>query len=109
MTSTTYPLGAFVCVKFGTYGTQLARVEGFTKTGRYKVRAYNAGREEWYPSLRTVKEEEIVSSWVKPLPDLSKAFRVYLKDEEGNYLYEERTDGRMISKISWKPLHEIVS
>lgn len=99
-----YELGEFVCVRFGCYGTQLARVEGFTKTGRFKVRAYNAGREEWYPSLRTVKEEEIFSKWLKPLPDLRKAFRTYVKNEAGEYIREEGVGGRSIWKTVWEPL-----
>ena len=105
--SAQYELGEFVCVRFGCYGTQLARIEGFTKTGRFKVRAYNAGREEWYPTLRTVKGEEIFSRWLKPLPDLRKAFRVYEKSEAGEYLYETLPNGRRISKVHWEPLPAI--
>ena len=45
-------VGDFIHVRHGV-GTQLARVEGFTRTGKPRFRAFNASRNYWMPNLRT--------------------------------------------------------
>jgi hypothetical protein len=77
-------VGDFINVRFGV-GTQVARVEAFTRTGKPKVRAFNASRDYWMPTLRTLNPGDIIGevTWStltythrgigydqKPLPDL---------------------------------------
>jgi hypothetical protein len=87
MTDHSYKIGDFVCVRYGCYGQQLARVEGLTKTGRLKVRAYNAGRETWYDSIRTVPCTDILSFWLNPVPEL--VIRVNAYDADGYPKFDE--------------------
>lgn len=46
-------VGDIVNVRFGK-GTQLSRVEGFTKSGKPRVRGFNASRNYWMPNLKTL-------------------------------------------------------
>ena len=45
------PLGTLVRVRFGV-SSQVAKVEGFTRTGKIKVRGFNASRNRFYDNLR---------------------------------------------------------
>ncbi|MDR3474507.1 MAG: hypothetical protein P4M09_22890 [Devosia sp.] len=54
------PVGQIVRVKFGQ-SSQMAKVEGHTRTGRVKVLAWNASRNTYYPNTRTLDLGEIIS------------------------------------------------
>lgn len=69
-------IGALIYVKHGI-GKQIARVEGFTKGCRIKVRAYNASRGKWMNNLRPILPIDVRGNSDKqttdfaPLPALS--------------------------------------
>jgi hypothetical protein len=59
--------GSFAIIRFGANATQTAYVSGHTKTGRAKVRAWNATRTRWMPNLRTLDARDFVEVIDRPL------------------------------------------
>lgn len=59
MATTSHKIGSEVYVPFGAGKFQRARVEGYTRTGKVKVRAYNATQGKWMPNTRTLDPEDI--------------------------------------------------
>jgi hypothetical protein len=51
---TQFKIGDYLWIPFGSGKTQAAHLEGFTKDGRLKVRAYNKSKGKWMPNLRTI-------------------------------------------------------
>lgn len=49
---------AIIVIPFGYLATQLAHVVGHTKTGRVKIRAWNATRSKWMPNTRTLDADD---------------------------------------------------
>ena len=60
----TYPIGARVRVPFGAGKYQLAIVEGYTRKGDAKVRAYNRTQGKWMPNTRTIPVDRLRPEYV---------------------------------------------
>lgn len=53
-------VGSYVTIPFGAVSTQLGHVEGYTRTGKVKVRAWNATQRHWMPNTRTLALDQII-------------------------------------------------
>jgi len=72
-------LGDFVIIAFGTNGSQAARVEGFTKTGKLIIRRYNRSRAAWYRNTTKINIDVVIGDYSGP--DISQ----HLTDSDMKY------------------------
>jgi hypothetical protein len=86
MNQHSFKAGDFIKIKFGYKATQLARVEGLTKTGKLVIRRFNASRDHWQENTSKINCTDVICYWLLPIPHDQIRGEKIERDVDGNFV-----------------------